>query len=151
MVTFDVAGYELHGDRLYDPGTHMWVALGEGSSARIGIDPLGRETSGDVVALSLHAPPAQIARGGPFGDLEAAKFVGPLISPVSGTMTAGNPDVLADPGLLNSDPGVHWLVELELDPAAASELDDLLRGEEQVAPWFEAEVARFRKQGAIAE
>lgn len=150
MVTFDVAGYELYGDRLYDPATHMWVRL-EGSRARVGLDPLGRETSGDVVALSLEPAGTRIERGRPFGDLEAAKFVGPLVSPLSGTMTAGNPDVLADPGLLNTDPATHWLVELALDPARAAELDELLQGEERVAPWFAAEVQRFRTQGAIAQ
>lgn len=151
MVSFDVAGYELYGDRHYDPGTHMWVLLQDGGRARIGLDPLGRETSGDVVALSLHAPDTPVERGGPFGDLEAAKFVGPLISPVSGVIAVGNPAVLADPGLLNEDPATHWLAEIALDPAAAAELDELLLGEERVAPWFAAEVERFRTQGAIAE
>lgn len=149
MVTFDVAGYELRADRRYDPDTHMWVDVGADGHLRIGLDPLGRETSGDVVALSLREPGTAVRRGQPFGDLEAAKFVGPLIAPVSGTVSACNQTVLADPGLLNVDPASHWLVTV--DPLDIAELDGLLRGEAEVAPWFRAEVARFRTQGAIAE
>lgn len=151
MVRIEIAGYELVADRLYDQGTHMWVELRDGDRARVGMDPLGRETSGDVVALSLAAPGAQLRRGEAFGDLEAAKFVGPLLSPVTGVVARVNDEVLAAPGLLNGDPGRHWLVELDLDPAAAGELDQLLTGEDVLAPWFTAEVQRFRTQGAIAE
>jgi len=149
MVTFDVAGYELLADRRYDPATHMWVDLGEDGHARIGLDPLGRETSGDVVALSLREPGTVVQRGQPFGDLEAAKFVGPLIAPVSGAVSACNELVLADPGVLNVDPARHWLVAV--GPLDVAELDGMLRGEAEVAPWFAAEVERFRTQGAIAE
>lgn len=150
MLTFNVAGYELVADRRYDPDTHMWVDLdSDARRAFIGLDPLGRETSGDVVALSLLEPGIAVRRGEPFGDLEAAKFVGPLIAPLSGTIVACNETVLAQPGVLNVDPATHWLVALDvLDPA---ELDGMLRGESEVADWFAAEVERFRTNGAIAE
>jgi len=152
MVTIEIAGYELDPDRFYDSRTHMWVELREGDErARVGIDPLGRETSGDVVALSLSAPGTQLRRGGAFGDLEAAKFVGPLISPVTGTVLSVNDEVLAQPALLNGVPARHWLVEIVLEPSAAGELGGLLTGEEDLGPWFAAEVQRFRTQGAIAE
>jgi glycine cleavage system H protein len=152
MVTFEVAGYELVADRAYDPATHMWVELDRARrSARVGLDPLGRETSGDVVALSLHAPGTAVRRGEAFGDLEAAKFVGPLSSPVSGVIAARSEAVLAEPWLLNHDAAGQWLVEIELDPAAHGELDELLTGEPALREWFAAEVERFRRQGAIAE
>lgn len=150
MLTFNVAGYELVADRRYDPDTHMWVDLdGAARRAFIGLDPLGRETSGDIVALSLREPGTAVRRGEPFGDLEAAKFVGPLIAPLSGTIVACNETVLSEPGVLNVDAAKHWLVTLEVLDVA--ELDGMLRGESEVADWFAAEVERFRTQGAIAE
>jgi glycine cleavage system H protein len=149
MLTFDVAGYELVADRRYDPETHMWVDLDSAGRALVGLDPLGRETSGDVVALSLRDAGTAVRRGEPFGDLEAAKFVGPLIAPLGGTIVACNESVLSDPGVLNVDPAGNWLVAL--DGVDVAELDGMLRGESEVAPWFAAEVERFRTQGAIAE
>lgn len=147
---FEVEGYRLSADRLYDPELHLWVEIKDGSGrARIGFDPLGRETRGDVVELSMIEAGSEVGRGKPFGNLEAAKFVGPLESPLSGIVAAVNPDVLANPRLLNEDTDRNWLVEVDL--ADRSELERLLKGEENVRPWFAAEVERYRRQGVVAE
>lgn len=146
---FQVGPYTLAADRLYDPDRHLWVALVEPGRARVGYDPLGRETAGDVVALSLAEPGTRVSRGGELGTVEAAKFVGPLASPLTGAVLARNEAVLAAPGLLNDDPLEHWLVELAVEEP--EQLEALLEGEAAVSAWFAAEVQRFREQGAIAE
>lgn len=146
---FEVKGYKLSADRLYDPVTHLWVEPRHDELVRIGFDPLGRETLGDVVQVTFEAVGATVRRGEPFGSVEAAKFVGPLVAPLSGVLRDHNEALLADPGLLNEDPSTHWLVQLE--PANEVELEGLLQGEAGVAPWFAAEVDRYRSQGAIAE
>ncbi len=146
---FQVQGYELAADRLYHEASHFWVEPVGPERARIGLDPLGRETSGDVIVVSFEPLGTTVAAGAPFGHIEAAKFVGPLSSPVSGTIVDHNADVLGSPGLLNEDPMRNWLVELELDGTA--QLEALLSGEQQVSEWFAAEIKRFRTQGAIAE
>ena len=146
---FEVMGYELASDRLYDPETHMWVQPRGGDRVRVGYDPLGAETAGDIVALSLAAPGSAVLRGEPLGWIEAAKFVGPLPSPISGRVLAANDDVLAAPGSLNADPLGSWLVELA--PAEPAELALMLEGEAAVGPWFAHALQRFRAQGAIAE
>lgn len=145
---FTVENYALRADRRYDPDRHLWVHLVDAAVARVGLDPLGRETSGDIIAISLLEAGARVGQGSELGSIEAAKFVGPLESPLTGTVRARNDEVLARPGLLNDDPLGHWLVELAVEVPA--ELDRLLEGEDQVAPWFAAEVARFRARGAIA-
>lgn len=145
---FVVDGYQLAADRYYDPQTHLWVAIAE--EARCGFDPLGSETSGDVVALSFEPVGAAVARGEAFGSLEAAKFVGPLIAPISGTIKAHNDAVLRNPGLVNQDPLEHWLIALE-PGRAGEELPLLLREPDLVRTWFSGEIERFRQKGAIAE
>jgi len=145
---FEVMGYRLEHDRGYDPATHMWVQpLGPGR-VRVGFDPLGRETAGDVVAVAFVPVGTSLARGGEMGSLEAAKFVGPLNAPVAGVIAGHNAAVLGDPGILNEDPMAHWLVEMEV---AGGQLPGLLHGEVDVAGWFAAEVERYRAQGVIAE
>ncbi len=150
--------YRLPADRHYDAGTHLWVAplassgrAGAAATGRVrcGFDPLGSETSGDVVALSFAPVGTRVERGGELGTIEAAKFVGPLLSPVAGRVAAHNPAVLADPALLNRDPLEHWMVELEI--ADESALDGLLTGADAVRGWFESEIERFRRKGMIAE
>ena len=148
MRTFRIGRYELDGERFYDRERHLWVMPGD-DTARLGFDPLGSETSGDIVAVSFDPVGTEVERGQVFGSLEAAKFVGPLTSPVAGRITAHNAAVVANPSLLNQAPLDHWLIEVAL--GREEELAGLLRGEGQVRPWFEAEVARFEERGMIAE
>ncbi len=152
---FTVDGYRLAADRYYDPETHLWVETAGGAvetagDARCGFDPLGSETSGDVVALSFEPVGTRVGRGEAFGSLEAAKFVGPLLAPISGTIRAHNDAVLANPGLVNQDPLAHWLVALAPE-SAGEELPLLLHEPELVRAWFRGEIERFREKGAIAE
>jgi glycine cleavage system H protein len=147
---FEVGGYRLHADRYYDADRHLWVELQPGSrSARVGFDPLGRETSGDIVEVSLGEVGEHVSRGETFGNVEAAKFVGPLQAPISGVIRGRNAQVLSRPGVLNEDPNTSWLVELEMTDS--SELALLLTGEADLRRWFAAEIERFKQQGAVAE
>jgi len=149
-VLFRVGSYSLAADRYYDQETHLWVALVSESRARCGFDPLGAETCGDIVAVSFEAAGTVVARGDSFGNLEAAKFVGPLIAPVSGRLVSVNEAVIRNPSLLNDSPMYHWLAEFEVD-RSSGELRQLLRGQEAVTRWFGSEIERYRSDGMIAE
>lgn len=139
-----VAGYELDLARRYDAETNLWVD----DEGRVGFDPLGCETAGDIVSLSLAAVGGRVERGEPFGSLEAAKFVGPLVAPISGTVVARNDAPLTDPSTIAAAPLHAWLIQL--DPSDPAELEQLIAGD-AVAPWFAAAVERFRSMGVIAE
>jgi glycine cleavage system H protein len=145
-----VEGFGVALDRAYDPAGHFWVSMIGPDRARIGMDALGVETSGTIAQLAFLPVGEHLKRGEAFGSLEAAKFVGPLSSPLSGTVTATNDAVVVDPALVERDPyGVGWLVELDLtDPA---ELRDLLSGGEVIRVWFAAEVEDYRLKGVLAE
>ena len=147
----EVAGFAVALDRAYDPAGHFWVAPSEEPGRlRIGMDALGVETSGTLAQLAFLPVGEELKRGEPFGSLEAAKFVGPLTSPVSGTITAHNEAVLADPSLLERDPyGSGWLVEVT--PSDPDELDGLVQGAEAVPAWFAARVEDYRLKGVLAE
>lgn len=141
-------GYALPAGRYYDAASHLWVDPAASGRARCGLDPLGAETSGDVVALSFAPVGTRVARNEAFGSLEAAKFVGPLAAPVSGIIRAHNEAALRNPGSINRDPLAAWLIEIELsDP---DELQLLLYGEERVRAWLESETERFRQKGMVA-
>jgi glycine cleavage system H protein len=145
-----VRGFPLALDRGYHAGSHMWVKPTAPGRARIGMDPLGVETSGTLAELSLPAAGELLTAGRPFGQLEAVKFVGPLISPVSGTVLACNAAAAADPGLVERDPfGDGWLIEAELTDVG--ELDALLSDPEEITAWYAASIAGYRSSGAIAE
>jgi glycine cleavage system H protein len=146
-----VMGYPLALDRLYQPDTHMWVLPAGPGLIRAGMDPLGVETSGTLAQLSFVAAGTQLAAGRPFGQLEAAKFVGPLISPVTGTLAAVNEAVVSDPGLAERDPfGAGWLIEAGIG-GTAGELPGLLSDPDEITAWFAGKVGEYRLKGVLAE
>lgn len=150
-ATITIGPYELPLGRHYDPETHLWLAETEGGiTYQVGFDPLGAETSGDIVAISVEPVGTHLDRGEAFGSLEAAKFVGPLISPVSGVIRAHNTSVSANPSLVNTHPLAAWIMEIEPDDLASEE-DLLLTDPAKLSSWLKHEIASFKQQGMVAE
>lgn len=146
----EVAGFGVALDRSYDGTGHFWVSIVGPDRARIGMDALGVETSGTLAQLAFLPVGEHLKRGEAFGSLEAAKFVGPLTSPLSGTVSATNDAVVTDPSLVERDPyGTGWLIELDL--ADPGELTRLVAGPHSIRVWFEAEVEDYRMKGVLAE
>jgi glycine cleavage system H protein len=146
-----VSGFALALDRRYQPETHMWVLARGPGRVRVGMDLLGVETSGSLAQLSFVPAGTGLTAGLPFGQLEAAKFVGPLLSPVSGAVLAVNDAVVRDAGLVERDPyGAGWMIEASLGDATA-EPAGLLADPAEVTAWFAAKVADYRLKGLIAQ
>jgi glycine cleavage system H protein len=142
-----VEGIDLPDELYYQPEDHLWVRL-EGARARVGLDDLAQRSAGAVSAVRLKPAGRPIAKGKPFGTMEAGKYVGPLKAPLAGHVTEINSEVMSQPGLLNSDPyGKGWLILLEPEDAAR-DLADLVHGQ-AAQSWLERSVADWRKRGLL--
>lgn len=147
----NVRGFKVRLDRAYHLESHLWVQPCEGGAVRIGMDPLGLETSGTLAQLDFADVGTIVARGEPFGTLEAEKFVGPLRSPLSGMITACNIEAMTRPSTCERDPyGEGWFIEL-MPFDAEGEQDQLIEGTVSVVAAFAAKVEEFRRQGNLAE
>jgi glycine cleavage system H protein len=103
---------------------HEWVR-GTGPVVRVGITDFAQDSLGDIVFVTLPEAGAKIEANTPCGELESTKSVSDLYAPLSGTVTAVNTELDANPELVNSDPyGDGWIFELEL--AAGQSADSLL-------------------------
>ncbi|MBF8289758.1 MAG: gcvH [Chloroflexi bacterium] len=141
--------YRVPVDRAYERETNLWVQ-DRGGVLRIGLDELAQEVNGDMAFLQLAAPGTVVGRGDEMGSTEAGKYVGPILSPVAGTIRAVNRAVLDTPRLVNTDPlEAGWLVEIE--PAAGETLDHLVREPDEIALWHAERVRAFRLKGVLAE
>ena len=150
MTTWlDADGYRLAADRAYHPDTHVWVERRATGTVRVGLDPLGIETMGTLAHVELLPAGTVVERGAPLGTVEAEKFVGPLESPLTGTVRDINVDAIADPRIVHHDPFGSWLVELEPTDYEA-EAATLMAGA-AVKGWFTAKVAEYRVKGVLAE
>jgi glycine cleavage system H protein len=147
----NVRGFKVRLDRAYHLEFHMWVKASEGGPVRIGMDPLGLDTVGTLSQLEFAGAGTIVARGEPFGTLEAEKFVGPLRSPLSGVVVAANAEVMSSPGICERDPyGEGWLVEL-MPFDVDGERDQLTEGTVTLVAAFAAKVDDYRRQGVLAE
>ena len=125
------AGCALPTDREYDVTADVWVKL-EGRLARVGMTDVAQTRMGRLVQLSWKAPGRTVERGRPLSVLESAKWVGPMISPLTGMIRENNRIAFdADVAVANRDPYERgWLYLIE--PSKESELSELIGGEAAV-------------------
>ncbi len=144
-----VEAIRLPDELYYQPEDHLWVRL-EGNQARVGVDDQAQRSAGTVSAVRLKPAGRPIAKGKPFGTMEAGKYVGPLKAPITGQVIEVNPEVMERPGLLNADPyGAGWLILIQPDVATlAQDLAELVHGD-AVQAWLEQSVADWRRRGLL--
>ena len=103
---------------------HEWIEV-DGDAATIGITDYAQGQLGDVVFVELPEAGASFAKGDEAAVVESVKAASDVYSPVSGTVTQGNPALEDDPALVNSAPeGDGWFFKLTI--ADTSELDGLM-------------------------
>jgi glycine cleavage system H protein len=109
---------------------HEWLSAVEDGEATVGITEHAAHALGDVVFVQLPEEGQQVTAGDACGELESTKSVSDLYSPVTGTVTAVNQDVVDDPALVNSAPfEAGWLFRVRVD----EEPSDLLTAEQYAA------------------
>jgi glycine cleavage system H protein len=103
---------------------HEWVRV-DGLVVTIGITEYAQDALGDVVFVEMPEQGIAVAAGETFSEVESTKSVSDIYAPVTGSVSAVNEALEAQPELLNSDPyGEGWICRIEMsDP---SELDGLM-------------------------
>jgi len=93
---------------------HLWIRV-EGRRAQVGVSDYGQSELGEVIGIELPEIGDELEKGEPFGELETVRTVSELVAPVSGVVTAINPELEDQPTIVNEDP-YHsgWLVEVDL-------------------------------------
>ncbi|MBA3897262.1 MAG: glycine cleavage system protein GcvH [Sphingomonadaceae bacterium] len=105
---------------------HEWIEVdASGETATVGITDYAQGQLGDIVFLEVPASGTKLEKGGDAAVVESVKAASDVYSPVSGTVSEGNPALEGDPSLVNTAPeGDGWFFTLVLDDK--SELDGLM-------------------------
>lgn len=112
---------------------HEWLKI-EGNTGTIGITDHAQQSLGDIVFVELPKVGAELTSGASFGTVESVKAVSDLFAPVSGVVTAINPELATAPEKVNSEPHSAWMVKITLkDPAEANGLMSVAAYEAYVA------------------
>jgi len=112
---------------------------------RVGVDDFAQKQAGELLFIRLFPIGKEVKQGQRFGTLETAKWVGPLLSPVSGKIAEVNDKVLEKPTLVNEDSyGNGWMVVIN-----PSNLDDdltrLVKGDDAVE-WLKKDIREVAKE-----
>ncbi|MEH2509900.1 glycine cleavage system H protein [Nitrobacteraceae bacterium AZCC 1564] len=103
---------------------HEWLQV-EGDVATIGITDYAQTQLGDVVFVELPKVGRSLKQAEAAATVESVKAASDVYAPVTGEVIEVNDALVADPSLVNSDPGkAAWFFKLRL--ADKSELDGLM-------------------------
>jgi glycine cleavage system H protein len=141
-VTAERQQYHLPSELYYESQTRLWVRV-EGEIATIGLSALALETFGDIAYISTIKAGQPVERGQVIGSIEAAKMVDDLVAPISGEIIAFNEEVQRNPGFINDDPYVGWLVRVR--PSAWDRESTALIYGPTLEPWIKEQLGRLEQ------
>jgi glycine cleavage system H protein len=95
--------------------SHEWLRL-DGADGTVGISDHAQAELTDIVYVELPAVGKTVKAGEQICVVESVKAASDIYSPVSGTVTAVNEGLTANPSLLNTDPYVEgWIFKLKIE------------------------------------
>lgn len=92
--------------------SHEWVQFLDEATARVGLTDFAQQQLGDLVFVNLPQEGDEAVTGESFADVESVKAVSDVYSPLTGTVSAVNEELLDAPEKINADPYGAWLVEI---------------------------------------
>lgn len=103
---------------------HEWLAI-DGDVATVGITDYAQSQLGDVVFVELPKLGRTLKKAEAAAVVESVKAASDVYAPISGEVLATNPDLAAEPALVNSDAqGKAWFFKIKI--ADRSELGGLM-------------------------
>ena len=143
-----VGDYNLP-DELYYHEEHSWAKVEDGK-VKIGMNDMFQATAGDIVYVDLPFEGDEVTAGETCGKLQSSKWIGKLVSPVSGEIVEVNEEINNDSTMINKDPyGEGWLVLIE--PSAWDDEKGSLMSGPAVVEWAKSEIEKAEKIKAESE
>ncbi len=129
-----VNGCEIPEDLYYFIDKHSWARQMDDGKVRVGMTVAATQMAGALTAVTPRSKNIgkELKRGKSIGTMESSKYVGPVPTPVNGTLVAINEAITENASLVVSDPyGVGWIAEFEV-PDWDAQKDELLTGQAAV-------------------
>ncbi len=139
-----IEGYDLP-EELYYTKDHTWARVEDDGTVTVGMDAYGAKAAGNIEFIDLPMEDDEFESGEAFGSLESAKWVGGLLMPVGGTVSAVNENIEDELGLISDDPyGEGWLIKIK-PSNLKDDLKTLVHGDD-VAAWLKKEIQNRKKK-----
>ena len=112
--------------------SHEWMRAESDGTVTIGITDHAQAALGDLVYIELPAVGRVLGAGEACAVVESVKAASDIYAPIAGEVIDVNPDVEADPSLVNSDPyGRGWIFKLRV--RNEGDIETLLTPDEYLA------------------
>ncbi len=139
----EIEGYNMPED-LYYHEDDTWIKI-EGDQVRIGMTDFFQQAAGDIVYVDLPFEGDEVAQGEPFGKAQSAKWIGKLITPLSGIIEEVNYDLDSDSTIINKDPyGDAWIMVMtpsDLD----GDKEGLIHGAEALVGFVKGQIEKAER------
>ena len=124
---------------------HLWARKEDGN-VRVGVTDMAQQAAGSILFVRIMPKGRQVESGKPLGTMETGKWVGPLKSPISGSIVETNEALKTQPKLLNEDPyGKGWLVVVQ-PSKLGDELKNLMTDPAQIEKFAQTEQSKLFKK-----
>ena len=134
-----VDGYELREGLYYWPRGLTWAKVEPDRRVRVGVTDLAQSMAKEICFVDIEHKGRTVDQGEAVATIETMKWVGPVESPISGTIEEVNEALRRKPTLINEDPyGEGWVALLK--PTKPEELENLIHGE-IIVRWYKKEIA----------
>jgi glycine cleavage system H protein len=144
----DIKGYDIP-DELYYHEEHSWARV-DGTKVTVGMSDFFQKEAGDIVFVDLPEEEDDVSQGEVCGKIQSRKWIGKLVSPVSGEIIEINEELEDDTSLINTDPyGEGWIIVVEASDLD-SDLGKLIHGD-AVADFIDKEIKRAEEEKAGAD
>ena len=144
----DIKGYDIP-DELYYHEEHSWARV-DGTKVTVGMNDFFQKEAGDIVFVDLPEEEDDVSQGEVCGKIQSRKWIGKLVSPVSGEIIEINEELEDDTSLINTDPyGEGWIIVIEASDLD-SDLGNLIHGD-SVADFIDKEIKRAEEEKAGAD
>ena len=144
----DIKGYDIP-DELYYHEEHSWARV-DGTKVTVGMSDFFQKEAGDIVFVDLPEEEDDVSQGEVCGKIQSRKWIGKLVSPVSGEIIEINEELEDDTSLINTDPyGEGWIIVIEASDLD-SDLKNLIHGD-AVADFIDKEIKRAEEEKAGAD
>jgi glycine cleavage system H protein len=101
--------------------SHEWMRSLPDGTVEIGITDHAQQSLGDLVFVEVPEAGRRLAAGDACAVVESVKAASDVYSPLSGEVSAGNPELATQPELINKDPyGAGWILRLKPSGAGAA-------------------------------
>lgn len=134
-------------EELYYHQENSWVKVESDGTVRVGMDDFYQKQAGETTYIDLPFEGDTVSQGETCGKIQSSKWVGKLISPISGEIVEANSELENDCRLINKDPyGSGWIMKIK-PSNLEEELKNLAHGPDVLKKFIEDHIAKAKSGG----